>query len=644
MPYSDEKPSWSERFLGACFRSLDTVGRFGRKLVWPIEFGIAKLVRSFFRLLDKASNLTTRDQADDDENAPVKSERLAYAAFQSLDGIASIGRAVVRPIENLFGRIIYTFFRAVTVTETRDSKASKFLYALGAPIRWLVFSVQWIFGRLNLDPIVKPIVFVFARIGYWLSLPFLIALGFIAVFCRTRSRKLLWYAIPMLLLGGGLGFVIFSVRTQEKPTITARYRKALEAAIDQQDFATAGLYQEKLKQLGSSVDQFDLKSADSLLKKGEVDKAFELVGRLAPTDQLGLPAAHLWLAVHLLGQAPFDQTKLSIPVQKRCEVALQHLDLLEQAKFSSIELSILRSLALSILGKVDDAKQTLASHRDQHLPTALMRFQLNLQSADGNSAKEDASAVSRLMSRDLESQAKADAQTMQLWFLAEMMLQKTSEAESVALKWSQNFPEDTGARNALLALRLARFDRRLNAASTADYPELSKLFLETYRLSNKTTQEPFKQRIYGLFVAAQKGDRKAKEMFRLLQAEELDASLSEMFGTSAASVKSYDAARKYLEKAVELDPSFQVAWNNLAFVLEQGFPDAIESALMAANKAVELNDQDVHALDTRASILIRLNRYDEAKRDVDAILKIDPKFENAKNLQEKIETSIARGS
>ncbi len=575
------------------------------------------------------------DRYTDDE--PTFRERMASAIANAFEKFALIGRALVWPIEQFFALLGYLFFRGVEATETSESVVSRLLFLIGAPLRATAFVSTWLIAKLHLDPILKPIVWVGSWIIWILLYPIAVCFGFLTIFLGTRSKRLGLLALPIIALVAIVAYVLYSVRFQDKPEITARYQKALDHALDQQDFATAGLYQQKLQQLGASVDQFDLRKAEELVKRGEIEEALQLVGRLAPADKLGLPAAHFWLAVHFLGQADFDQSKFKQSIEERCKLALQHLDRLKEGKIESIETTLLRALAYSVLGQVDSAKEALLPTRDQSIASAMLRFQLSLQSKDAAAAADDARAISRLMRNNKQLQSSVDAKTMQLWFVAEMMQRNNLELEKAAEIWYGRFPEDNGAKNSLVALRLAKFDRRFAVASTLEFSEIASLFIETAKLQGDKLTDPFKIRILNLFQQAKAGDRKTAELLKRLQDVEFNAGLAEFFGTAAASVQNFAEARKYLERAVELNDSYQVAWNNLAYVLDKGFPDESDKAIAAASKAIEINPNDVHSRDTRASILIRLNRYDEAKQDIEVILKIDPKFENAKKLQETID-------
>ncbi len=570
----------------------------------------------------------------DDE--PSFRERLAIAIANAFEKFSRIGQALVWPIEHFFAWLGSLLFRGIDATESSDSLLSKVLHYLGAPVRAIVYAFERISTRLHIEPFVQPFRTAASWVSWILLYPFAVLFGFFTIFFSTRSRRFVWLAIPIMTIAIALGYVVYSVSIQDKPHITARYQKALDKALEQQDFATAGLYQQKLQQLGAAVDRFDLRKADELLKKGEVEEAFALVKGLAPTEKLGLPAAHFWLAVHYLGQADFDQNKLKIAVEERCEIALEHLDLLKDAKIESIETIVLRSLAYSVLGNFDQAKETLLVTRDQNLTAALLRFQLSLQSKDAKAAKEDAEAVSKLLRESSELHLSADSKTLQLWFVAEMMRQNNIETEKVAEIWYRRFPEDEGAKNSLVALRLAKFDRRFEVASTVEFPELASLFIDTALLQGDELTDPFKFRILRLFEASKLGDRKATELLSGMQETQFNASLAEFFGTAAASIQDFAAARRYLEKAVQLKPNYQVAWNNLAYALDHGFPNEYTRSLEAATKAIELKPDDVHALDTRASIYMRLNRFDEAKADVKKMLELDPTLDSALKLQAKL--------
>ena len=565
-----------------------------------------------------------------DEDEPIGlGEKLANLFFNFLDGAGTVVRKIVWPIEALFGLITDFFSRRLDREYDEDSKLSKIRRVIFRPFAMLAIGVAWLLGKLNLDG-------VFARIGRgvaWISRPItypaVAALNFLSAFYYSRSQRLFWFAIPMICLIGGLGYLVFRVQKQDQFQIQRRYTKALDTAIDGHDFQTATLYRQKLKQLGATVDQFDLQQAEQMLKRGAVKEAFATVERLAPTDGQGLPSAHFWLAIHLLGQAEYDQSKLDSSATQRAEQAIAHLDQLSKAGFENAETSILRAIALTSLQKKLEAQKTLETFARTSLPVAMVRFKLDVQLQDDDSAKDDAATISKLISKDRTFTDRADSEALQLWFTVERVQQRFTQAFAVAERWYKKYPNDRSAAAAVAMTRLDRFDRRWLAAPSSEYAELLALLISACELLPPEESGAVLKRV-ALLEESSKATLKSKELYDLLtEQEKLPPAINYQLGTAEAAKRNFVKARQHLEAALDWAPEDQTAWNNYAYVIDQGFPKERDLALKAVNRAIELQPKDWHARDTRADILMHLNQNMEAIVDLEFVTKSTDEVDTA---------------
>jgi tetratricopeptide (TPR) repeat protein len=77
----------------------------------------------------------------------------------------------------------------------------------------------------------------------------------------------------------------------------------------------------------------------------------------------------------------------------------------------------------------------------------------------------------------------------------------------------------------------------------------------------------------------------------------------------------YPAAEGYYRKALEIDPNFVQAANNLAYLLaEQG--RQLEEAVALALRARELKPDDPYVLDTLGWVYYRQGKYGDAAREL----------------------------
>ena len=75
-------------------------------------------------------------------------------------------------------------------------------------------------------------------------------------------------------------------------------------------------------------------------------------------------------------------------------------------------------------------------------------------------------------------------------------------------------------------------------------------------------------------------------------------------------------ATYHLNQALELNPNMPEVLNNLAWHLAFSDPPQLDRALDLANRAVELRPHDVEIRDTRGQILLKLERHQEALKDL----------------------------
>jgi uncharacterized protein HemY len=93
-----------------------------------------------------------------------------------------------------------------------------------------------------------------------------------------------------------------------------------------------------------------------------------------------------------------------------------------------------------------------------------------------------------------------------------------------------------------------------------------------------------------------------------------------LVGSSAVAEGQWDVARRHLEQAYRLNSRLPALLNQLAWALACGEPPELERALRLAETAVELSPHEPELLATRGRVLARLERWQEALTDLEAVL------------------------
>mgnify|MGYP001138975350 CR=1 FL=1 len=129
-----------------------------------------------------------------------------------------------------------------------------------------------------------------------------------------------------------------------------------------------------------------------------------------------------------------------------------------------------------------------------------------------------------------------------------------------------------------------------------------------------------------LAKAFQDGDEEGLEKYSdaLLDQYPEDERVLLWAGISYYTLEDYDHARKYLEKATQVNPNYHAAYNMLGYTLMEQ-RDMLQ-AEKAFNKYLELLPENANAHDSYADFLKREGRFDESTAHFKKALEIDPTY------------------
>jgi cytochrome c-type biogenesis protein CcmH/NrfG len=111
-----------------------------------------------------------------------------------------------------------------------------------------------------------------------------------------------------------------------------------------------------------------------------------------------------------------------------------------------------------------------------------------------------------------------------------------------------------------------------------------------------------------------------------------NASVYNFIGTEALRGSQFQKARRNLETARRLDPQNPMILNNLALVSIRGASPDYDYALSLIKSVLQLLPNHPDALSTRAEILVALERWEEADRDLQLALPDRPTSQNVRRL------------
>jgi len=163
-------------------------------------------------------------------------------------------------------------------------------------------------------------------------------------------------------------------------------------------------------------------------------------------------------------------------------------------------------------------------------------------------------------------------------------------------------------------------------------PSLADVKLDNYVYMIKSTTDIEDTDINYLSIAYSYGEKKEyeKSLEFYNKALELDPNNDEAWnnkGWILGELNRYEEALKCYEKAIEINPKYIYAWNNKGWIL--GTLNKHEEALLSFDRVIELNPKYVFSLSNKGWSLNSLNRFEEALKCLDEAVKIDPNYSNA---------------
>jgi len=199
---------------------------------------------------------------------------------------------------------------------------------------------------------------------------------------RTSNALL---GAPAAVAGVALAVLVFMVATTPASTLSGRYRTAAKKALDDGDTNTALLYYTRLRSFDSGNPESTYELAQLYEKTGRRDLARTLMMQIAPTDRLGYPMAHAWLASQLISGRSSPQ---------EIEVARTHLLRLLQLSPGHPQANTLMAQLDIRSGRYVEAEQRLRTAAVNYPVARLMLSRVLLKTlnraADGKAEAEEA--------------------------------------------------------------------------------------------------------------------------------------------------------------------------------------------------------------------------------------------------------------
>ena len=445
---------------------------------------------------------------------------------------------------------------------------------------------------------------------YWLlDVVFLMPIDFVRAWIRTRESRKLVLAFPSIVLS--LVVVIpFLLRDRNSERIR-HYEMALLRA-EEHPHGKQGeseLLRNKLRQLGAQrVDDLEYEAAINLARRGDLQRAYERLRRIAPLDSPRHLEAHLWIARSLC------DGRLGHP--NRIEHFKKHLDcalILDpsnpQSQRLSVELLLLErefdqaiQSMLHLVKRYPDFHATLAHvYRHHSGDEQRARFHARRAILDYRLASDAKSAAASLTplgyTRLAECYALLDERRSELDLLRRAVVR---------------YPKQGSLRGLLVrCLQRQIFEVEF---TDSEFSRLA-LLLSRENFGNEVLRRKVVQGLTSEDLTVVRATRRA--VCELMEAELLDAGSLKAVGDFYYLKSDHQLAARYYSRACDVDPQSSAALNNLAVIWSES--GKLETALPAANRAIALSPDPTY-FETRGQIHIKLEQWEAACLDLEAAL------------------------
>lgn len=449
---------------------------------------------------------------------------------------------------------------------------------------------------------------------YWLAGLFLDSLDFIAQWWYSRNFNSLAWATPAIMLLLPLGVAMsFTVRSSKFDKIS-QYQASLRAAEDAGDKDTVALCHAKLEQLGfEKLDRVEFKAAVDLAEEERFDEAYERIKKLAPLDEPGFVEAHVWIAGALLNNHITDDDPwelLRIHLGHALELDPEHL----LAKRFSAELMMHNRDFENALTTMEETVRYFPSFHPDLAHLYRLKGDEKKCKFHARRALNHYRTIKAQQQRRNPEDANYPGQWTQRGYLR--------IAESCSLLGHQNLEveilqEAVAAYPNNRMLQATLLQALIGRIATADLSKpLTRQWIET--ICEIMPNQVVVVAVLGRGLIAEEPE--ARELVEHLRAKNLLSSdVFERVADTYLSIGRFNKALAYYEETTEMNPKAGAAWNNMAWILGNVQPIQAERAVVAAGRAIEL-DPDPQYFETRGQILITLQRWDEAAKDLERAL------------------------
>ncbi|WP_145091497.1 tetratricopeptide repeat protein [Rosistilla carotiformis] len=432
----------------------------------------------------------------------------------------------------------------------------------------------------------------------------------------SRRWSQLLPAAPALLTATAITATCVWIQSKSE-SLQPRYLSALSQAVESDETEVAERYANKLAVLGAS-ERPEVQWIRTVidLRQGRLQAAQAMLEILAPSDTIGYPQAHLFVAQQLAQRGNIDP--------EGAERLKHHLlaasSLPRQRQWTAMTLSKI------YLAQNDPKAATRVLEKIVDIQPEKWLLIAKLKKQQGDTAGEEhalASAVTSISKR--VANAPNDVTSRLALAKATFPSEGFRATETILLEGLRRNPEEPKLRSAMASLYVRHSDD-VRAVKTAQNSEIVGALQLIERALQLAPNHPLAiQRLMSLLDEHGVAEERANQVLSdLLASGEATATVHLLVATRAMLAGDDATAKRHMDLGYEKNPDLPVLLNNLAWLVARQTDPNLEEALGYSQRAISLVGRNAPGLarlrDTRGHILVKMERWHEAIDDLEAAL------------------------
>ncbi len=417
----------------------------------------------------------------------------------------------------------------------------------------------------------------------------------------------LLFGLPAILIAVAAVVITFRATANQRELGQQYWQRGL-AAINQGDFAAAQLHLLRAVDVGD-VDSREVQFALAVVweKLGFAGRSMQTFQQLAPTNRLGFPKAHRHLAI-LIGSQSGERSN---DVLTRWLWHLTHADEQESAE--------IQGAWGNYYIAVDDVRAAIKAYSAaaSRYPQLYLTIS-NLYQRLGNvQQRTEVLQMSRARYSELLTKNPNDRDARVIYATTLLQLGELTEAEQVLRTGLRLDPG--GPYQLLLAAMFVQLHDKLMERG-AEYQSVA---LQQIRnaLEFDPNFEPALNRLLGFAQVDPESIPELREMLNELLASGEGTALGHLALSNLAWLENRpEVAAIHIELAMGLDDKMPVIANNFAWLLAHADPPNLPRSLAITDAVIKNYPDNARFLDTRGTVLLKLERYREALLDLEKAL------------------------